>query len=181
MATPAILLRDAVPADALALARLHHALWHETYGALAPPDVPPLMTLESRVASWRATLDAPGQDDVFVAQEGRDIAGFARIGPAGDAALGGGCEVKHIFVKSSLHGRGLGRRLMAEAARRALSRGFDRLALGVVDGNAPAIAFYAALDGEQTGSYIDPGPRWRSSNLIFVWRDLASLARAGRP
>ena len=51
-------------------------------------------------------------------------------------------------------------------------------ALGVVVGNKPAMAFYEALGGRVAGTYIDPGPLWRSDNLIFVWDEVSDLVRA---
>ena len=170
-------IRDAVPADAAAIAALHHAVWHQTYAPLAPPDLPALMKLESRLVRWRGILDGPSHDHAFVAEAETALAGFVLMGPATDPAFGECCEIRHLFVRGDLQGRGLGRRLMAEAARRAQGLGFTRLGLGVVDGNRDAIGFYAALGGTRAGSYTDPGPRWRSHNLIFTWDDLGALAR----
>lgn len=175
-------IRDAIPADADAIARLHHAVWHQTYAALAPPDLPPLMTLESRQTRWRTLLDGPSLEHAFVADAGMALAGFVLMGPATEPAFGACCEIRHLFVRADMQGRGLGRRLMADAARRAIALGFTRLGLGVVEGNRAAIRFYEGLGGIRAGSYTDPGPRWRSHNLIFAWDDLATLAdrAAGR-
>jgi hypothetical protein len=49
------------------------------------------------------------------------------------------------------------------------------IGLGVVVGNDAAIVFYEALDGIQIGRYVDPGPIWRSDNLIYVWDDIDGL------
>ena len=51
---------------------------------------------------------------------------------------------------------------------------------GVVDGNEGAIGFYTRLGGQGVGAYTDPGPRWRSRNLVFVWDDLPALAARHR-
>jgi ribosomal protein S18 acetylase RimI-like enzyme len=58
-------------------------------------------------------------------------------------------------------------------------RGYAALGLGVVVGNAPAIAFYEAQGGRRAGAYTDPGPLWRSHNLLYAWDDLAALASRG--
>jgi RimJ/RimL family protein N-acetyltransferase len=50
-----------------------------------------------------------------------------------------------------------------------------RAALSVVKGNEQAMAFYEALGGRIAGEHIDPGPVWRSHNVMFVWDDVASL------
>ena len=49
------------------------------------------------------------------------------------------------------------------------------MALGVVEGNQPAIDFYTKLGGRLAGSYTDAGPLWRSRNQIMVWDDLQAL------
>jgi hypothetical protein len=50
------------------------------------------------------------------------------------------------------------------------------VALGVVDGNDRAVAFYQHLGGRRIGRYTDAGPVWRSDNLAYAWDDLAALA-----
>jgi len=46
----------------------------------------------------------------------------------------------------------------------------------VVNGNDHAIAFYQHLGGQRIGRYTDPGPIWRSDNLVYAWDDLTALA-----
>ncbi|WP_312164905.1 hypothetical protein [Phenylobacterium sp.] len=41
--------------------------------------------------------------------------------------------------------------------------------------DAAAIAFYEALGGRRAGRFTDPGPLWRSDNIVFVWDELADL------
>ncbi|PSC05583.1 N-acetyltransferase [Alsobacter soli] len=149
-------IRDAAPCDAAAIARLHNALWHETYAVLAPPEVRQAMTEEIRLERWRALLGGPGPHAALVAGSGPDLAGFALLGPPTEAIFGGRCEVKHLFVRRDRQGEGLGRRLMAEAAHRAVHFGFSGLGLGVVDGNDGAIAFYAALGGVRAAPTSTP-------------------------
>lgn len=46
-------------------------------------------------------------------------------------------------------------------------------------GNDLAIAFYEAQGGRRAGAYSDPGPLWRSHNLLYAWDDLTALASRG--
>ena len=64
---------------------------------------------------------------------------------------------------------------MRELAAQLAAFGYSSAALGVVVGNEPAITFYRSLGGRMIGQYTDPGPIWRSDNLIFVWDDLSLL------
>ena len=97
---------------------------------------------------------------------------FDRVRPE----IGERWEVKHLYVDGALARRGLGRALLGRIAGRLAERGRRGVALGVVVGNDPALAFYAALGGRIVGRYADPGPLWRSDNLIVAWEDAADLA-----
>ena len=41
--------------------------------------------------------------------------------------------------------------------------------------NLPARAFYEAQGGKLIASYVDPGPNWRSDNVVYAWHDFAAL------
>ena len=89
--------------------------------------------------------------------------------------LGPRAEILHLYVDPAFAGRGLGRRLMRDLARHARAEGYPGVALGVVEGNDGAIAFYERLGGRCIGRYTDPGPIWRSQNLAYAWDDLTPL------
>ena len=57
----------------------------------------------------------------------------------------GRCHVASIYVLPGCQGHGLGSMLMEEAFRAARAAGEDRVWLGVMSENAPAIAWYKAL------------------------------------
>ncbi|WP_218823732.1 GNAT family N-acetyltransferase [Inquilinus limosus] len=131
-----------------------------------------------RQARWETILADPAQV-ALVAEVGGALAGFGLAGPPGDPAFGDRGEVKYLYVGSGFARRGLGRRLLAALAAAMARRGYAALGLGVVVGNDPAIAFYEAQGGRRIGAYIDPGPLWRSDNLLYVWDDLIALAARG--
>ncbi|HEV3182296.1 MAG TPA: GNAT family N-acetyltransferase [Steroidobacteraceae bacterium] len=56
-----------------------------------------------------------------------------------------GIYLEDLFVRPHARGRGIGKRLLAWLARAARERGCARLEWGVLDWNAPAIAFYRSL------------------------------------
>lgn len=176
----AIRIRDATREDAAAIARLHTQVWRRTYRDLAPAAAFAALDEACRRETWNDLLAHPRPQQVaLVAERDARLAGFGLAGAPGDPAFGGRGEVKYLYVDAALHRRGIGRRLLAESARRLDAKGFAGLALGVVTGNAPAMAFYAALGGRAVGVYDDPGPIWRSRNIVYAWDDLAALA-AGR-
>jgi hypothetical protein len=69
--------------------------------------------------------------------------------------------------------------LLRHLAGLEISAGTRGIGLGVVVGNAPATAFYQALGAQPVGRYRDPGPLWRSDNLLCAWDDLSVLVRCG--
>lgn len=64
---------------------------------------------------------------------------------AGDPIL----YVEDVFVRARSQGRGLGKLLMAQAARLAKERGCGSMQWSVGDWNAPAMVFYDRLGGRR--------------------------------
>ena len=56
-----------------------------------------------------------------------------------------GVHLEDVFVRPASRGRGVGRALLAEVARVAVSRGCGRLEWAVLDWNESAIGFYRGL------------------------------------
>lgn len=168
-------VRAATPADATTIATLHLELWRDTYRDLAPPDVFNAMDLAVRLKRWHATL-ADASRATLLAEVDGALAGFGLCGPPSHPLYGSRGEIKNLFIGSAFARRGIGRRLMAEMAGILSGRGHAGIGLGVVVGNTSAIAFYEKLGGRRAGAYTDPGPMWRSDNLLYVWDDAAALA-----
>jgi GNAT superfamily N-acetyltransferase len=59
-----------------------------------------------------------------------------------------GIYLEDLFVSPAVRGSGLGRALLAELAGICVERGYGRLEWSVLDWNAPALGFYAALGAE---------------------------------
>jgi ribosomal protein S18 acetylase RimI-like enzyme len=171
-AKPAI--RAARLEDAPAIARLHVAVWREAYRDLAPPEAMHALDVAKRQARWAEML-ATAERTVLVAERDGRIVGIGTAGPATVPELGGHGEILHLYVDPA-HGRGgIGRALMRRLALALQAQGYGSVALGVVEGNRPAIDFYLKLGGRLSGSYIDPGPLWRSRNQIVIWDDVQVL------
>jgi GNAT superfamily N-acetyltransferase len=170
-------IRPAGPADAAAIAALHASVWHDTYRHLATPAAIAALTEAHRLKHWQAVLatDDP-QAATLVAESDGAVVGFVRAAPSREPLFCGRCEVKYLYVDRAQARRGIGRLLLTRVAQLVQQRDHRALALGVVDGNAPAITFYEALGGKLIGRYTDPGPLWRSDNLLYAWDDLAVLA-----
>ena len=180
MAMTEVLLRPASVADASAIAALHVASWRAAYRDLAPAEVFAAMDEPLRLRRWTATLSVPPDRQVILLaeQHGR-LAGMGMAASPSEAAFGERGEIRSLYLDPAFQRLGIGRRLMAALAARIEGWGYGGAALGGVAGNDRAIAFYRALGGRRAGRYLDPGPFWRSENLIFVWDELSELVRAG--
>lgn len=174
-----IRLRPATVADAPAIAALHVASWRAAYRNLAPAEVFAAMDEPLRLRRWTVTLSMPrDRQAVLLAERAGRLVGMGMAASPSDAVFGARGEISSLYLDPAVQRLGLGRRLMAALAARIAGWGYDGAALGVVVGNEPAIAFYQALGGRVAGRYLDPGPLWRSENLIFVWDELSELGRA---
>ena len=56
-----------------------------------------------------------------------------------------GFYLEDLFVRSSHRGRGIGKALLVNLARRCVEKGWTRFEWSVLDWNAPSIAFYKSL------------------------------------
>ena len=169
-------LRDARFDDADAIAALHVKVWRETYRGLATPEAYAALTEEVRRERWREMLTTPRlrHQTLVAEQQGRIVAFGSACAPT-EPLFGDRGEVRWLHVDRDFARQGLGRRLMGALAGQLHDWGYRGCALAVVEGNQPAMDFYDRLGGSRAGAFVDPGPLWRSNNLVFVWDDLTAL------
>ncbi|WP_118135068.1 GNAT family N-acetyltransferase [Oceanicella sp. SM1341] len=170
MADIPLTLRAAGPADAAAAAAFHVRIWRETYAGLAPAGAVAALDEARRLPQWQAALaGGDGRRGTLLAEREGEIVGLVSYGPPGSAVYGALGEVKHLYVCPSCRGSGLGRRLLGEAFRGLAAAGYPGAGLAVVGGNTGARAFYRALGGREMRAFTDPGPLWKSANILVAW------------
>jgi GNAT superfamily N-acetyltransferase len=110
-----IVFRDATVADIPALAELHVTTWNATYRTTRGP------TIATRTWQWNEVFrKEPRRDFVLVLEDRhRRLIGFT-WGKPNDGEIPG--QLSKIYLRWEYHGLGLGRRMMAETARRFLDR-----------------------------------------------------------
>jgi GNAT superfamily N-acetyltransferase len=135
-------LRPAVPADALAVARVHVRSWQVGYRGLLPAAYLEGLRPEDRAA--RYTFDRPDGPRTTVALRGGAIAGFAAIR---------GHELAALYVDPDAWGQGIGRALIERARADLAASGVIEARLWLLAGNARAQRFYErdgwSTDGTQ--------------------------------
>ncbi len=142
-------VREAEPADAAALGRLHVRAWQAAYRGIMPDDFLDGLDPVERGNMWARALGTarPGSSRLVVCTEpGDDPVGFAIVGPVRDSeASGSGLgELYAINLDPNVWGRGLGQRLLLAATAELSRLGFPAAVLWVATGNSRARRFYEA-------------------------------------
>lgn len=154
-----VIIRDAKPADAEGIAATHISCWQEAYAGQLPQDFVEGLssTFERRREFWRGIAAEPGpQEALLVVDEDGVVVGFAHVCPSRDAdARGTTGEVTAIYLRKAFWGRGIGRRLFAEAVERLRGFAFDTAILWVLDSNQRTRRFYEVAGWEHDGGEKD--------------------------
>jgi len=158
-----IVFRDALAADIPALADLHVTTWNATYNTTRGP------TIATRTWQWHQVFAKESRRDFVLVLEDRNgrLIGFTWGKPSEGAFEG---ELSKIYLRWEYHGLGLGRRMMAETARRFLERGIHSFVLFAELSN-PTLGFYDRMGGERLRD--DRG----QFSGAYAWRDVRALIR----
>ncbi|HEX5217360.1 MAG TPA: GNAT family N-acetyltransferase [Vicinamibacterales bacterium] len=156
-----VVFRDARADDIPALAELHVTTWNATYNTSHGP------TVATRTWQWNAVFAAENRRDFVLVLEDRTgrLIGFTWGRPHQGKFDG---ELSKIYLRWEYHGLGLGRRMMAETARRFLERGIHSFILFAELSN-PTLGFYDRMGGERL---LDEHGRFGGA---YGWRDVRTL------
>ncbi len=161
--------------EAHSIATLHLLCWREAYFGLVPDSILERANVDERADRWRGFLRNPNS---FI-EAAWDIdmpIGFVSCGPPHEPAIPEGFgQIGAIYIAAQYHRRGIGRRLMSDAAKDWRNRGGDKLALTVLAENAEARAFYEKLGGKilKTGTHDWDG--YQMSDAVYGFDDLNAL------
>lgn len=169
------LLRQACPGDAAAIAGICTRAACAAYATLVTDDY------LARVISHFFAVDrlarevapAPGWFGFMVAEDGPQVLAVAGTGHS--AEHDGACELFALYVDPAAQRRGIGRRLVADAAATAGRAGASRLDVAVLPGNAPALHFYQACGFTSAGNrpvYAPHGPDGGPPTALLYTRQL---------
>jgi GNAT superfamily N-acetyltransferase len=146
------LVRPATSRDVPEVARLHVDAWRATYRGLIHEAALFAHSYAEREALWNEALEAGSVTSLFVAESDGAVAGFAACGPTREPEPGFDGELYAIYLRTDYQGRGIGRALVETARSCLRQRGFQKMILWVLDGNAGADAFYERLGGRRQGT-----------------------------
>lgn len=143
-----MLLRQAEPDDAMAVARVHVRSWQAAYRKLMPDDYLDQLRPEDRAEKYTFDSVDPSKPRTIVAVDAGIICGFATTAPARDPKLPGYGELYALYVDPVQWNRGIGVALVSAARSHLFEQGFQHAMLWVLAGNIRAERFYGR-DGWQ--------------------------------
>jgi ribosomal protein S18 acetylase RimI-like enzyme len=170
-------IREATPADAASIARVHNESWRTSYRGIVPEEhLAQLCDEETEGRWWRILASEHGRGFTYVAEDASSlIVGFANGGEerSGDPVYRG--ELYAIYLLAAHQRKGLGRRLTLAVVERLLRMGFDSMLVWVLAAN-PARFFYEALGAERVREDEIEIGGVAFPELAYGWRDLRKLA-----
>jgi ribosomal protein S18 acetylase RimI-like enzyme len=153
--TRAVRVRDAVPADAPAIAQVHVRGWRHAYVGLVPQALLDSLDVEQKQAMWARAIGGEGPErGATLVSEDEDgaVTGFVQVGAAsGDAPDPDLGVLYALYLEPTVIGTGVGRSLLAEATERMRGAGFTRACLDVLPANERARRVYERAGWHATG------------------------------
>jgi len=136
-------VRQAVPGDAVAIARVQIVTWQQTYRGILPDGFLDALDAERSAESWRAVV-ADRRRITFLVEVPR-VVGFCTAGPSrGEPDVYRG-EIEAIYVDPEEHGRGHGTGLVRAAMGWLAARKLTPVVVWALEANTPAHHFYESL------------------------------------
>jgi ribosomal protein S18 acetylase RimI-like enzyme len=171
----AITVREATPADAGAIARVHRESWQTTYAGILPLDVIASQVGRKSEATWRRRLKlgTTGQA-TWIAQRGDEVVGFASCGDARHRLEGLEAEIYALYVLQPHQRRGVGRELMRTCARHFVRQGHFGFYLWVLKANRARL-FYESMGGQEMGEKSERLGLHSFGEVAYGWHDLTAL------
>ena len=140
-------IRPARLDDARAIARVHVSSWRSTYDGIVPGAFLASLSVGKREARWIEILSKPSREHVALVA-GDPVVGMLSAGPSREKDPRFSAELYAIYLRREAQGRGFGRALVGEFARRMLALGHRAAHVWVLAAN-PACGFY-----ESTGARL---------------------------
>jgi len=174
-------LREAGFPDYKAIAQLHADSWKKNYRGILSDEFLDHRVDEDRLNVWHQRLKAPDiNQHTVVAMLNNTIAGFCCAFLNEDAVYG--TLIDNLHVDSTLQKSGIGRKLLADAARWVHEKADDpKMYLWVYHSNTNARNFYERLGAslsevvdklnEDGSGALSCRYTWKNSGILFVHRN----------
>jgi ribosomal protein S18 acetylase RimI-like enzyme len=168
--------RDATQSDIVAIANLHAESWRVNYRGILSDEYLDIRAHQERLGAWRQKFAGDAGKPMFVVITGtkEQLEGFSCVFPGQDSHWGSYLE--NLHVAPHLTGRGIGRHLLSETARRILENAHSGLYLWALERNYGARRFYERAGAIAAGSeeHLMPDGQ-RLVAMRYHWPDPATL------
>jgi GNAT superfamily N-acetyltransferase len=167
-----VIIREATPADAPAVALVHVRAWKVAYRGLFPDDFLDALRPEDREGRYTLGSSDPADPRTIVAVEEDRVIGFATISLSRDEDLPEAGELCALYIDPSHWHRGVGRGLLAESLRHLREAGHREALLWVLTGNEPAERLYRAEGWQPDGAVREEDPWGVTARVVRFRRSL---------
>ncbi|APV49684.1 hypothetical protein BWI17_08325 [Betaproteobacteria bacterium GR16-43] len=174
--TPGLALREAVPADAAALSRVHRESWRTTYAGILSLAVIEREAGRKSEESWRRWLENSDRASATMVAErpGTGIVGFSFCGNARAPVERLEAEIYALYVLQEEQRKGIGRELVRASARHFVRHGHFGFYLWVLKANRARL-FYDALGGQPVAEKTESLGGHPFGEIAYAWHDLTGL------
>ena len=176
-------IKLATDEDCAILAQLHIEGWRAAYKDLLDSSYLDGLSIKDRAKDWANWLQSPEMQAAIAYTGDKVPAGFVSYGrirtaPPGQSAIrplytG---EILALYLLPAHWRQGIGKALMAYAARALKTQKHSSLCLWVLKDNKRACAFYKALGGQPIGKVKKKIAGKSAVESCFGWRDTSGLA-----
>jgi len=165
-----VVVRQAIPADADAIADVYCRCWRETYTGLLPDSlIDDVAEPDDAREQWRKRLEPGLGGHAAVAEIPHGpVVGFATGGAIRDLLLDHDAELTALYLLRRHHGYGIGRRLLNAVKAGLTGDGFQSMVALVLSTN-PAVAFYRAMGGNEVARQNREFRGVMVDEMIFAW------------
>ncbi|HEY8011118.1 MAG TPA: GNAT family N-acetyltransferase [Rudaea sp.] len=154
---PALRIRPAASADAVALADLAERTFRDTFAAVnTPANVAAHISASYSPAKQLAEIGSPQIRTLLVEHDDCAI-GYAQLRSGHTpecVTMGGAIELWHFYIDKAWLGCGVAQRLMESVFAEAAKLGMQAIWLGVWEHNLRAIAFYRKYGFHEVGAHV---------------------------
>jgi ribosomal protein S18 acetylase RimI-like enzyme len=179
-----IIVREARPADAPAIARVHVDSWRSAYAGMLPDNVLIGMSLQTHTQRWARIIGSRRKGETVLVSEvpNAGVVGFGSCGRAGVRQLPLSGEIYTLYVHPEWQDRGLGRRLLRRLFDSLVVRGMNSAVVWVLAEN-PSRFFYETMGGRRVAERSTTHWNTLLRETAYGWNDVTrvrSRSDAGR-
>ncbi|MHB8380181.1 MAG: GNAT family N-acetyltransferase [Acidimicrobiales bacterium] len=139
---PALELRRATAADALAVAAVHVLSWQEAYRNIMPDEFLDAINVAERARRYTFDDQASGGPVTWMASESGTVRGLVTVSACRDQDVLRVGEIQALYVTPSKWRSGIGATLLSKGEQLLVDDGFAAARLWVLEQNARARDFY---------------------------------------